>query len=174
VRAAWREEASKLDPRLFVSVDEASTSIAMTRRRARSKRGTRVPGKVPRNHGKPTSLVAALSLEGLGAEMTLEGAFDSIAFVYFVERFLAPSLEPGQIVVLDNLSVHKAPRVRELIEARGCRLLFLRRIARTSRRSSCASRRSRRHLGRLGRGRRGLVLPLRLPRSLKLDENRSN
>ncbi len=80
---------------------------------------------MPRNHGKPTSLVAALSLEGLGAAMTLQGAFDTIAFVYFVERFLAPSLAPGQIVVLDNLSVHKAKRVRELIEARGCKVLFL-------------------------------------------------
>lgn len=97
----------------------------MTRRRARSRKGTRAVGKVPRNHGKPTSLVSALSLEGLGAAMTLQGAFDTIAFVFFVERFLAPSLEPGQIVVLDNLSVHKAPRVKELIEARGCKLLFL-------------------------------------------------
>ena len=57
--------------------------------------------------------------------MTLQGAFDTIAFVFFVERFLAPSLEPGQIVVIDNLSVHKAKRVRELVEARGCELLFL-------------------------------------------------
>lgn len=57
--------------------------------------------------------------------MTLEGAFDTLAFVVFVERLLAPSLKPGQIVVLDNLSVHKAKRVRELIEARGCELRFL-------------------------------------------------
>jgi transposase len=97
----------------------------MTRRCARSKRGARAPGKVPRNQGKPTSLVAALSLEGLGKAMTLEGAFDTLAFVVFVERLLAPSLKPGQIVVLDNLSVHKAKRVRELIEARGCEIRFL-------------------------------------------------
>lgn len=97
----------------------------MTRRRARAKRGRRARGKVPRNYGKQTSLVAALSLKGLGEAVTLEGAFDTIAFTFFVERFLVPSLEPGQIVVVDNLSVHKGPRVRELIEARGCELLFL-------------------------------------------------
>lgn len=57
--------------------------------------------------------------------MTIEGAFDTLAFTAFVERYLAPSLIPGQIVVLDNLSVHKARRVRELIEARACQLLFL-------------------------------------------------
>ncbi len=82
-------------------------------------------GRVPRNHGKPTSLVAALSLEGLGEAMTLEGAFDTLAFTYFVERYLAPSLEPGQIVIIDNLNVHKASRVQQLIEQRGCELLFL-------------------------------------------------
>jgi transposase len=97
----------------------------MTRRRARSKRGTRAPGRVPRNYHKPTSLVAALSLEGLGAAMTLEGALNTPAFVVYVEKLLAPSLKPNQIVVLDNLSVHKSKRVRELIEARGCELLFL-------------------------------------------------
>jgi transposase len=80
---------------------------------------------VPRNHGKPTSLVSALSLEGLGAAMTLVGAINTAAFVVYVERLLAPSLKPGQIVVIDNLSVHKAKRVSELIEARGCELLFL-------------------------------------------------
>lgn len=85
----------------------------------------RAHGKTPRNHGKPTSLVAALGFEGLGEAMTLEGAFDTVAFTVFVERFLAPSLKAGQIVVLDNLNVHKAKRVRELIEARGCQILFL-------------------------------------------------
>lgn len=124
-RAAWREETSKLEPSRLVFVDESSTNTAMTRRRARSRRGTRAVGKVPRNYGKPTSLVAALSLEGLGAAMTLEGAFNTPAFVVYVERLLAPSLKPGQIVVLDNLSVHKARRVRELIEARNCEVLFL-------------------------------------------------
>jgi transposase len=80
---------------------------------------------VPRNWGKPTSLVAALSLEGVGEAATVEGAFDTLAFVAFIEHWFAPSLWPGQVVVMDNLSVHKAKRVRELIEARGCQLLFL-------------------------------------------------
>ncbi|MHB1413739.1 MAG: IS630 family transposase [Chloroflexota bacterium] len=114
-----------MDPERLVFVDECSTSIALTRRRARAKRGVRAPGKVPRNWGKPTSLVAALSLGGLGEAATVEGAWDTAAFVVFVEHYLAPSLRAGQVVVMDNLSVHKAGRVRELIAARGCQLLFL-------------------------------------------------
>lgn len=109
----------------MVFVDETSTTIALTRRRARAKRGVRAPGKVPRNWGQPTSLVGALSLAGLATAGAIEGAFDTAAFVVFVEHFLVPALAPGQIVVLDNLSVHKAGRVRQLIEARGCQVLFL-------------------------------------------------
>jgi len=70
--------------------------------------------------------VATLSLAGVGeAALALPGAIDGAAFVAFVERELAPRLRPGQVVVLDNLSVHKSARVRELIEGAGCRLLFL-------------------------------------------------
>jgi transposase len=124
-RAQWREEVAGIDPGRLVFVDECSTNIAMTRRRARAQRGVRAPGRVPRNWGRPTSLVASLSLDGLGEAATVEGAFDTAAFVVYVEHFLAPSLRAGQVVVMDNLSVHKAGRVREVIEARGCQLLFL-------------------------------------------------
>lgn len=106
-------------------VDESSTSIAMTRRRARSPRGKRAPGKIPRNHGQPTSLIASLGPQGLGEAMTVEGAVDSSAFNVYVRQLLCPSLQAGQIVVLDNLSVHKATAAREAIEGRGCQLLFL-------------------------------------------------
>jgi transposase len=97
----------------------------MTRRRARARRGARARGKVPRNWGQPTSLVGALSLGGLETAATVQGAFDGPAFCAFIEHFLAPLLRVGQVVVMDNLSVHKARRVRELIEARGCQVLFL-------------------------------------------------
>lgn len=82
-------------------------------------------GAAPRNHGKNTTLIAALSLEGITAAMTVEGAMDRLAFDVFVEEILVPSLRPGQVVVWDNLSVHKSDAARALIAATGCQLLWL-------------------------------------------------
>ena len=71
------------------------------------------------------TLIASLSLTGMGPAFVLDGAADSAAFELYVEQILAPSLRPGQIVILDNLSIHLGPRVKQAIEARGCHLLFL-------------------------------------------------
>jgi transposase len=79
----------------------------------------------PRNWGKNTTLIAGLTLSGIQAPMILEGAVDTLAFEAYVEHVLVPSLTPGQVVVLDNLSVHKNERIRQAIEARGCQVLFL-------------------------------------------------
>ncbi len=106
-------------------VDESGTNLALTPRRARAPRGQRAYGAVPRNRGGNTTLIAALSLGGLGPALTLPGAADRPAFVAYVREVLAPALAPGQTVVLDNLSVHKGAAIRRLVEARGCRLLFL-------------------------------------------------
>ncbi len=85
----------------------------------------RATGSVPRNHGKNTTLVAALAPDGLHEPWLIEGAIETESFVWYIAEQLVPTLRPGQIVVLDNLSVHKAERVRQAIEARGCHLLFL-------------------------------------------------
>lgn len=97
----------------------------MTPLYARAPRGERAYGSVPRRRGSNVSLIAALNRDGLTAAMTLVGPVDRLAFEVYVERVLAPSLQPGQTVVMDNLSVHKGPRVRRLVEGAGCRLLFL-------------------------------------------------
>lgn len=124
-REVWHTAAKALDPRRFVVVDESSTTIALTRRYGWARHDERLVAAVPRNHGAPTSLVAALTLGGLGPAMTREGAIDTPAFVAYVRDVLGPTLEPGQVVILDNLSVHKAEAARSLIEGRGCALLFL-------------------------------------------------
>jgi transposase len=85
----------------------------------------RATGSVPRNHGKNTTLVAALTPDGLHVPWMIEGAMDTPTFEWYITEQLAPTLRPGQIVVLDNLSVHKAARIRQAIEARRCQLLFL-------------------------------------------------
>lgn len=97
----------------------------MTPRSGRAPRGQRVVGTVPRTHGPNTTLVAAMSLDGITAAMTLEGAIDRRAFDAFVAQVLVPCLQPGQVVVWDNLSVHKSADAQRVIAARGCQLLWL-------------------------------------------------
>jgi len=97
----------------------------MTRRYARGPRGERVVCKTPHGHWKILSTIAALDIDGIRTACCFDGATDTAMFVAFVERFLVPTLRPGQVVVLDNLSAHKSPRVDELIEAKGARVLRL-------------------------------------------------
>jgi transposase len=85
----------------------------------------RASGSVPRNHGKNTTLVAALAPDGLHVPWMIEGAMDTATFAWYLTERLAPTLRPGQVVVLDNLRVHKAERIRQAIDARQCQLLFL-------------------------------------------------
>jgi transposase len=80
---------------------------------------------VPRNHGKNTTLLASMSVEGMGPSLAIEGATDREVFETYLERVLAPTLRRDQVVVMDNLSAHKGGRVKELIEQRGCELIYL-------------------------------------------------
>ena len=98
----------------------------MARLRARAPKGERAWGKVPRNRGKNTTLIAAITLEGgMGESVAIEGATDAEVFEAYVKRFLAPTLKEGQVVVLDRLGAHRTQRVREFVEATGADLLFL-------------------------------------------------
>jgi transposase len=97
----------------------------MTPRRARAPRGERAAGAAPRNHGPNVTLLAALTPHGAGPALTVEGAADRLVVEAYVGRVLVPTLRPGQVVILDNLSAHKGDEVRKLIEGAGCRLLFL-------------------------------------------------
>ncbi len=126
MRGLWRWLASRFDARQLVFVDESGFNTSMTRLRARAPRGERAYGKVPRNRGKNTTLIAAITLEGgMGESVVIEGATDAEVFEAYVEHFLAPTLQEGHVVVLDRLGAHRTQRVRELIEARGAELLFL-------------------------------------------------
>lgn len=97
----------------------------MTPLYAYAPRGERAIGKVPRNYGAIMTLIASLSISGMGEALILDGTADGATFELYIEQILAPSLHAGQIVLLDNLSIHLSPCVRQAIEARGCRLLFL-------------------------------------------------
>jgi transposase len=116
---------SRFDVRRLVFVDESGTHISMDRLRSRAPKGDRAYGHVPKNRGKNMTLIASMSLHGMGESMCFEGATDAAAFEVYIEHFLAPSLTEGQVVVLDNLGAHRPKRIRELIEARGAELVFV-------------------------------------------------
>ena len=114
-----------LDPSRLVVVDECGTNVGLAPLRARAPRGERAFGKAPRNRGKNTTLLASMGLRGMGPCLAVEGGTTKAVFEAYVERALAPSLSPGQVVVLDNLQAHKGERARRAVEQRGAELLFL-------------------------------------------------
>ena len=114
-----------LDPRHLVFVDESWASTNMARRLGRGPRGERVVAAVPHGHWKTSTFIAGLRADGVVAPLVLDGPINGQSFLAYVEQFLAPSLRPGDRVVIDNLGSHKVKGVREAIEARGARLLYL-------------------------------------------------
>ncbi len=124
-RRRWRAEQPGLDPGRLVFVDETWASTDMARRYGRAPVGERLVCAVPHGHWKTTTFVAALRADGLTAPMVIDGAMTGDLFVAYVGQVLAPSLRPGDVVVMDNLSCHKRARVRELIEAAGASLRYL-------------------------------------------------
>lgn len=114
-----------IDPSRLVFLDETSTPISLTPLRARAPRGQRAVGRVPRGKRPHISWLATLTPTGIGESLVVPGAVDRQVFDLFVAHILVPSLRPGQIVILDNLNVHKSATARTLIEAAGCHLVFL-------------------------------------------------
>jgi transposase len=126
LRAAWRAlVAQGIYAERLVFVDEMGSNISLAPVYAWSKRGERAFVSVPRNWGKNVTLLASMSLEGMGPCLAVEGSTTRGVFEAYLEHVLAPTLRAGQVVVMDNLTAHKGERVRELIEGRGCELLYL-------------------------------------------------
>ena len=126
LRAAWRLlVAGEIDAQCLVFVDECGTNTSLSPMYAWSRRGERAYDETPRNWGSNITLLASMTREGMGPAIAVEGATTKAVFEAYVEEALAPSLRPGQVVVMDNLSSHKGQRVRELIDGRGCELMYL-------------------------------------------------
>lgn len=106
-------------------IDETGATTKMARLRGRAPKGERCRAPIPHGHWKTTTLVAALRLDGMTAPMVIDGAMNGPAFATYAEAFLAPTLDPGDIVVIDNLPAHKINGAREAIERAGAILLFL-------------------------------------------------
>ncbi len=125
-RTTWRAAIATHDPQQLVYVDESSTHTSLLRLYGWAPHDQRAAGSAPRNHSHNTTLVATLTPDGLQEPwLLLERAMDTDSFGWYIRGQLAPRLQPGQIVVMDNLSAHKAARIREALVARGCDVLFL-------------------------------------------------
>jgi len=118
--------AEQVEAKRLVFVDEMGTNTSLSPSYAWAKKGQRAYCSVPRNRGPNTTVLSSMTLEGMGPALTVEGAtITSAVFETYVEQVLAPALRRGQVVVMDNLSAHKGERIRELIEGRGCELMYL-------------------------------------------------
>lgn len=124
-REAWRELAPRLNPDRLVFIDETGASTKMARLRGRAKRGQRCRAPIPHGHWLTTTFTAALRRTALTAPMTLDGPMNAVSFRAYVEQVLAPTLCPGDIVVMDNLPAHKGAAIRTAIQACGATLLLL-------------------------------------------------
>jgi transposase len=124
-RREWFEAQLDLDPAKLVFIDETGLSTKMARLRGRAPRGERCRAGVPHGHWKTTTFAGALRLTGMTAPFVYDGAMNGTVFRAYVHQVLLPTLEPGDVVIMDNLPAHKAAGVREAIEDAGARLLFL-------------------------------------------------
>ena len=124
-RRRWRSWQRFMDASRFVFLDETGTATNMTRRYGRSLSNQRLVAAVPHGHWRTTTFVAGLRQSGVVAPLVLAGPMTGRAFRAYVEQFLAPALEPGDVVVLDNLAAHKVAGVRQAIAAAGASILYL-------------------------------------------------
>ena len=124
-RAAWKASQPEIDIHRLVFIDETGASTKMARLYGRSRYGQRCVAALPHGHWKTTTFVGALRASGITAPMVLDGPMDGLAFEAYVTQVLAPTLGPGDIVVMDNLAAHKRAEVGLAIEAAGARLLYL-------------------------------------------------
>jgi transposase len=124
-RADWTVERLGWEPSHLVFIDESGARTNLIRQYGRCLRGRRLVAYAPHGHWKTTTFVVALREDGLTAPMVLDGAMNGKAFLAYVRQVLVPTLQPGDLVVLDNLSSHKAAGVREAIEQAGARLTYL-------------------------------------------------
>jgi len=124
-REQWRADQPRLDPKRLVFLDETWASTAMTRSHGRCPQGQRLVMDVPHGHWKTTTFVVALRCDGLTAPTVVDGAMTGDVFVAYVEQQLVPTLKPGDVVVMDNLSSHKRAGVQAAIESAGAELRYL-------------------------------------------------
>ena len=122
---ARRQKAMRQQPRRLIFIDETSVTTKMTRVYGRSLRGQRLFGTAPLGRWSTQTMIAGLSCDGLVAPWVIPGAMDREAFDTFIEKVLLPELEPGTVVILDNLATHKSDKAAAVLKTNRCWFLFL-------------------------------------------------
>jgi transposase len=124
-REAYLTQVAQIAPERLIFLDESGVTTSLTRLRARCEGGGRIAEAAPAGRWKILTILGAMSVRGMRAAMTIEEATDGDIFLAFVEQVLCPALQPGDVVVMDNLGAHKIAPVRQRIEAAGAQLLYL-------------------------------------------------
>ena len=124
-RRQWCDWLPLRDARQYVFLDESGVATDLLRRYGRSPRGTRLGDHTPCGHWETHTVIAGLRLDRLGATAVFDGPIDTVSFQAYIDQILVPTLRPGDVVVLDDLAVHKHPAVRAAIEQAGAQLRFL-------------------------------------------------
>lgn len=125
LRTRWKTHQGKLDPTRLVFIDETWVKTNMTRQRGWCARGKALLAKVPHGHWKTLTFLAGLRHDRIVAPLVLDGPVNGAVFTAWVEQSLAPTLAPGDVVILDNLGSHKGRAVRQAIRNADAHLLFL-------------------------------------------------
>ncbi len=124
-RSQWKKHQDRLDPRRLVFVDETWAKTNMTRTRGWCRKGLPLKAKVPQGHWKTMTFLAALRHDRIAAPCVFDGPINGERFLAWIQQALAPTLNPGDVVIMDNLSSHKSPAIRKAIRETGARLFFL-------------------------------------------------
>lgn len=124
-RKEFLADLRTISPERLIFLDESGVTTSMTRLRARCLGGQRIHEAAPGGRWKIMTILGAISLRGVVAAMTIEEATDTDIFLAYLDQVLCPALKPGDVVVMDNLSSHKTPRVRTKIQGAGAQLLYL-------------------------------------------------
>ena len=124
-RLWWRLSQLGMPAKRLIFIDETGASTKMTRQRGRAPCGERLVAKIPHGHWQTTTFVAGLRSDGISASLVIDGAMNGELFLAYVEQQLAPTLQSGDVVVMDNLPAHKVKGVRQAIESVGARVAYL-------------------------------------------------
>ncbi len=124
-RRRWKAHQGRIDPKRLVFIDETWIKTNMAPLRGWGPRGQRLAAKVPHGHWQTLTFIAALRHDRVDAPCVIDGPINGQLFTAYVEQFLAPTLVPGDVVILDNLGSHKGKAARAAVRARGAHLIFL-------------------------------------------------
>lgn len=124
-RTLFKKDIAELEVERFKFLDESGVNLSLTRLYGRAAPDQRVVESVPQPSGPPTTMLAVIDLTGITAPLVLSGAVNGTVFYGYIQQCVVPTLQPGDVLFMDNLSAHKVAGIEALIEACGAQLIYL-------------------------------------------------